>query len=708
MHTFSTLRRGAWAIALAAALFSPAAAQQPLPATASATSCLLLPLEPATRAQRAALVVEAEVVAQRSFWDQERRHIFTANTLRVYKLLKGQWVAGQPLTVITEGGTVELARETLTNTLALKAGEQGLFFLSPAAFRGVNEPQAYTPYGSLQGFIRYDVAAATAAEPFRQYPLLDDTFYQQQLAFTGQALRQLQPNAALAAAVAKRLRPATASRVTAPVITTLAPLTVTAGTGTVLTISGTGFGATPGSVEFRNADDGGASFTRAPGSEIVSWSDSRIQVRVPSFTEQGRPAGTGNIRVNTADNQSTISALSITVVYAISNVQETNSLALFPTEHFNQNRRGGYSFQPDAGFAQNAAAMQAFNRALASWRCQTAINWEMGSTRSSRGIASDDVNALEFDQGGELPAQVLGRTTSYFLGCRDASGQIRFWVKEIDMVYDDGTPWQFGPALPTALQIDFESVAVHELGHGHQLSHIIAPAAAGRPGAVMHYAIGRGQVNRTLDFDRDIQGGYTVLQRSFAPDNCGAAPMIPAPLTGALTAQTAGPRVLLTWAVRDECNVRNYVVERSTNNQQTWARAGEVRPTGAASYTFTDNNPGAELVHYRVLVQLSNGLTLTVAPVTVRTIPGPEFALYPNPRRGTEVYVALNAASTDNLVIRLYDAVGRYYGARAYTVPQAGFNPKLLISLPQLRAGWYLIRWEAGSQKGTVPFIQVE
>ncbi|UYZ58581.1 IPT/TIG domain-containing protein [Hymenobacter latericus] len=707
MHTLFTLRRAALAIAVAAALAGPAAAQQPL-AAAPATSCLLLPLDPAERAQRATLVVEAEVVAQRSFWDREHRHIYTANTLRVYKLLKGQWAAGQPLTVITEGGTVELARESITNTLALKVGEQGLLFLQPAGFRGVSEPQAFMPYGSLQGFIRYDVAAATAAEPFRRYPLLDEDFYRQQLTFTGQELRLLDANPALTAAVARRLRPATAQRVTAPVITTLAPLSVTAGTGTVLTISGSGFGATPGSVDFRNADDGGASFTRTPSSEIVSWSDTRIQVRVPSFTEQGRPAGTGNIRVNTADNQSTISALSITVVYAVSNVQETTSLALFPTEHFNQNRRGGYSFQPDAGFAQNAAAMQAFGRALASWRCQTAINWELGATRTSRGIASDDVNALEFDQGSELPAQVLGRTTSYFLGCRDANGQIRFWVKEIDMLYDDGTPWQFGPSLPTALQIDFESVAVHELGHGHQLSHIIAPAAAGRPGAVMHYAIGRGQLNRTLDFDRDIQGGYIVLQRSFAPDKCGAAPMIPAPLTGTLSAQTAGPRVLLTWPVRDECNVRNYVVERSTDNQQTWARAGQVSPTGAASYTFTDNNPGAELVHYRVLVQLSNGLSLTVAPVSVRTIPGPEFALYPNPRRGSEVYVALNAASTDNLIIRLYDAVGRYYGGTAYPVPQAGFNPQIQVELPVLRAGWYLIRWEAGSQKGTVPFIQVE
>lgn len=668
------------------------------------THCLLLPLDGARRAQVAALVVEAEVVAQQSFWDAAHRHIYTANTLRVYKLLKGQWPAGTPLTVVTEGGTVGLAAETLTNTLALHAGEQGLLFLTPAAFPDVARPAAWTAYASLQGFVRYDLSTASAAEPFRRYALVDDAFYREQTALTGQPLRELAPNPALTAARARRLSPPPAARgVDVPLISSLSPRNIAAGIDSVLTIQGTGFGSAPGSVEFRDADDGGATFTRALARDIVSWSDSRILVRVPSYSDEGHPAGSGPVRVITADQLATTSLSTLTVRYAASNVQESTAGTIAPTVLFNQNGQGGYSFRPDPGFAQNAAALAAFGRALSSWRCQTAVNWGLAGARSSRGIASDDVSALEFDQAGELPANILGRTTSYYLGCRDATGQLRFWTKEIDMQFDDGINWQFGPAAPAPAQFDFETVVLHELGHAQQLGHVIAPGVA-----VMHYAIARQQVNRQLNFGRDVLGGYSVQLRSVAPPICGPAPELPAPLTAPLTALATDGRVALSWPSSTECNVQAFAVERSPNGQ-SWTRLTQLPATGAGTYSYTDAQPPGGLVYYRLQVLLGNQLALPTPPAAVRPGGGgPVFALFPNPATGPVIGLEYNApAASTGLVVRVYDAVGRYYGGQRLTVPQAGINT-LSLALPELRAGWYLLRWNDGVQQGAVPFVRVE
>ncbi|RTQ53676.1 T9SS type A sorting domain-containing protein [Hymenobacter gummosus] len=675
------------------------------PAEPAAAHCLLLPLDAAQRARAATLVVEAEVLSQRSFWDEAHRHIYTASTLRVYKLLKGQWTAGAPLTVLTEGGTVDLARETLTNTLSLSVGQQGLLFLTPASFPGVSQPAAWAAYASQQGFIRYDVPAARAAEPFRQYPLVGPAFYQQQLELTGQPLRELAPNPALTTALARRLSPPPARRgpngVDAPLISGLSPRNIAAGIDSVLTIDGVGFGGSRGAVEFRNADDGGASFTRALDRDVVSWSDTRIRVRVPSYSAEGRPAGTGPVRVVTADQQTATSVLPLTVRYAVSNVQETTSGTTLAAGHINQNGQGGYSFRPDAAFAGNAAALAAFGRALSSWRCQTAINWDLGSARTARGIASDDVNALEFDQGAELPGNILGRTTSYYLGCRDASGQLRFWVKEVDMQFDDAINWQFGPGLPAATQFDFETVVLHELGHAQQLGHVIAPGVA-----VMHFAVARAAVNRQLSFGRDVLGGYTVQLRSLAPASCGPAPEQPAPLTAPLSTRGQDGRVLLSWPTRNECNVQAFAVERSPD-RQTWTRLTQLPATGAGGYSYTDAQPLGGLAYYRLQVLLTNGLALPAAPVGARAAAGgPAVAVFPNPATGPQLQLEYDApAATNDFIVRIYDALGRYYGGQRLVVPQAGIGT-LSVVLPPLKAGWYVLRWTDGGQQGTVPFVR--
>ena len=704
MPLFPALRRFTSAL-LVVALPLLTFAQAPTPPDSTELHCSMLPLSPARRAAQAGLVVEGEVLDSRGFWDAGHRHLYTAHRVRVFQVFKGSATA--EITVVTEGGAVGLDQQTLTNTLALSPGQQGVLFLYPAPFAGIGAAggAAWTAYGSQQGFIQYDLSTGAAAEPFRTYPEVGAAFYRTLTSLTGQTPQTVQANPALTAA---RRRLALAARGEAPVISTLAPATITAGTGAVLTITGAGFGAVRGAgfVEFKNADDGGKTYTKPLETDYVAWTDNQIQVRVPSYSADAHPAGSGTVRVTAADQTAATSAAELTVLYAIANVQETTTKVLYRPGHLNQNNTGGYTFRFDPGFASNAAASQAWQRALATWRCQTGVNWEVGPTRTgSGGVASDSTNAVGFDQqntptGGSqtLPVNVLGRTTSYYSGCYRPDNSVFFYVREIDMQFSGAANWQFGPAAPGVVQIDFETVAVHELGHAQQLSHLI------RPSAVMHYAVARGQVSRQISPISDVAGGRLVLRtRSFPAHGCGPAAMLPAPL---VTASASGPNV--QWTTRDECFVQSFVVERATGDTTRWETLTTV-PAGATgnAYAYRDAQAPAGLYYYRLHLLRPDGTYDTTAPLPVTSDDAALRGLvaYPNPVSGP-LSLQYTATAAGTLTLYIYDALGRYHQGIFYQT-QAGLN-LFTVSVAALRPGWYLIRWRDNTnRKGTTRFVRL-
>ncbi|QDA59852.1 matrixin family metalloprotease [Hymenobacter jejuensis] len=700
MKFVTVLRLAASLLAVASATLSYAQTTQPaLPEL----RCLMVPLEPERRAQKATLVVEGEVLDAHSFWNAQHSRIYTAHRVRVYKSFKGSATA--ELTALTEGGVVDLEQQTLTNTLALRPGQQGIFFLYPSPFEGVTAAgPAWAAYGSQQGFIRYDLAEATATEPFRQYPVVDGDFYAELSATTGQPLRELTANPALRAAVARRTQRPVAARATAPVVATLAPTTITAGTGSVLTITGVGFGndRATGFVEFKNADDGGATYIKPLDTDYVQWTDTRIQVRVPSYASAGNPAGSGQVRVTNNDQLSSTSPTTITVVYALSNVQESTTKLIYPAGHINQNQTGGYTFHFDPTFAANTAASQSWQRALATWRCQTGMNWEVGTTRTKRGAEKDGENAVGFDQGAELPDRVLGRTTSYYSGCRLSNGTVRFYVTEIDMQFDEATNWQYGTNAPTTQQVDFESVAVHELGHAHQLAHLILPSA------VMHYAVARGQVSRQISGLSDIPGGRVVLRNySFTLSGCGPAAMLPAPLVTVQANNIEGSGSQVIWTTRDECFVNAFVVQRATSDTTVWQTLTTL-PAGAATngYRYLDAQAPSGLIYYRLRLRRPDGSFDTTAPIAVTDANTDGLQLYPNPWQDGPLRLQYSAQASGTLTARIYDVLGRTHGLYAIDY-QIGLNI-LGINPGSLRAGWYILRWRDSSGKsGSVPFLRL-
>lgn len=365
----------------------------------------------------------------------------------------------------------------------------------------------FQPYASIQGFYEYNLLENKVLNVFNVTNGITTRFYKELSAITNVSfldVKRIHFNDLISNIQNQRF---------AIGITSFSPTTITAGTQSVLTITGVDFGATQGSVRFSDGNDGGATFYSALDSQVLSWTDTQIQVEVPSR------AGTGSIQVTSATPTTVTSGTNLTVSYAEINVNfdPGSGTESYITQHVNRNSNGGYIWQMFTDFDANTAAKESFIRAFDTWRCETGVYWEIGTTTTTDVIANDDINVVRFDNGSELSAGVLGVCISRFSGCSGPSG-IEWYVEELDIVFDDGTNWQFGPASPAFTEFDFETVAVHELGHGHQLSHVI------NPGAIMHYALSNGSSNRALGTN-DIAGGNDVFNRSSTTTSCGNTAM---------------------------------------------------------------------------------------------------------------------------------------------------------------------------------------
>lgn len=548
----------------------------------ASAQCLMYPVLLSQRVPQSSLIIEGRVINQQSFWNNNHDKIYTSNLVEVYKTFKNS--SSAYIEIITEGGIVGNDKHVFEPTLELKVGDVGVFTLNQNNQPSQFGKQVYDAYASAQGFIKYDVVSDIATEPFNKYQNASSSLYNTISQYTGANYIQVKPINPFQLAT-----PSVNTTQNIAAITSFSPTTITAGTFSVLTINGTGFGtvATPSLIAFKNADDGGATTISPVASEIVSWTATQIQVKVPA------DAGTGVIRVNGSNSTGTL-----TIPYAHLNLNQGGTV--YNTKHINQSG-GGYVWTYNTAFNSNTAAKAAFERSLQSWRCATFINWPTSATTSSiSASANDGINIVTFNSG--LPAGVLGNCGSYWSGC-GTNPNMTWFVTELDIQFSTtpgGSTWQFGPAAPAFAQYDFESVTVHELGHGHQLGHVIKSVD------LMHYSLTNGQSKRTLNTD-DLNGGLAVMARNAqAGGTCGQPLMTP---LNASNCALGAPTASFTANRTTVCPGQTVIftnLSTGSPTATTWTFAGGTPSTSAVSNpTVTYNTPGSYSV--QLVATNSNG-----------------------------------------------------------------------------------------------------
>jgi hypothetical protein len=221
------------------------------------------------------------------------------------------------------------------------------------------------------------------------------------------------------------------------------------------------------------------------------------------------------VTVQTASSQQASSASVLTIDYNLISVPYRGDLL---RSSLASKVTGGYSMRMSTSTADGGVsfagsdAVAPFERALLNWQEITGLNIRTdGADIDSSKIAPNSQNdIITFETNTTpLPSGVLGRAFSGFISC---DGQT--WIVQgIDLQFrrdGNSVSWNYGPSANSGNRADFESVALHELGHAHQLGHIIAP------GKVMHYALTNGTDVRILDTSSDIAAGNDVLD--FAQD----------------------------------------------------------------------------------------------------------------------------------------------------------------------------------------------
>lgn len=503
--------------------------------------CTVLNVPLNDRIDRSDVIIEGKVISSNSYWNDKKDFIYTSNIIEVYKIFKGD-VITETIQIITQGGEIGDTWINVEPNLDLAIGDIGVFLCNnDKKNTGIADKRTsnLSPNALSLAFIKYDLNELSASDIFTKYADIKTNIYDHIVEKTGAALRDLHKFDLPSHKTASTLK-----NQAAPVITSFSPAIISAGSQSELTINGSGFGATRGTnaVGFKNANNGGSSdvdindgATTADDLYYTLWSDTQIKILVPhrnSSTGAGYYTGSGKISVNVAGTRA-YSPNSLYIKWGRYDAQSIDGSV--SSTLANINGAGGYTWQMNTVFAGNTAAAAAFQRAMDTWSCGTKVNWKLGPNTSTSSNADDGINVIRFANGGEMANNILASTaTTYRLFC-GTGGTRRWYLLGFDMVVNSATilgqyTWQYGPALAANNQYDFETVAVHELGHAMQVGHII------KPGFIMNYSISNGENTRTIHSEI-LEGGNSITSSSFAAPSCTG----PTPDGGAMIPYTPAP-----------------------------------------------------------------------------------------------------------------------------------------------------------------------
>ena len=542
---------------------------------------------------KASIIVEGKIISQKAFWNPEHTVIYTANTLHIYKVFKGNITSTQ-IEILTQGGSIGNRCLVVSEVLQLRKGETGMFFCNESSLH-LHSPSTnnilFDVYSAQQGFFKYNLQSKEAYTPFADYKNISKNLYTIITAKTGFAEKIIDPLFDIDDNISLSGVTGTAT------ITSFSPDTVHAGAITdvannLLTINGSGFGDNPSGsagVNFKdgNNDHTDPDYTIAYNSPyIISWSDSKITIDVPDR------AATGNIGVVLSDGTSVTSTTNLQVFYSVLNAEfdlSNGDTVVREPRLMDANGSGGYSFSYSNSTAGNGVDFSAspakatFLRAVQTWKDIEGANFTEGSVTSLQAVKDDRINLIVFDNDNtgvpKMADGVLEATYSWFSACSSTDDLLPAQKTGFDILVrndkvSEGSEITLndGPCFPERSNYDLEMIILHELGHALNLAHINDDYEAStnnytdiNPSKVMHYAI-LDYVDRRSPDAAAYQGvAYTIKPQGNTYGNCNLFTEEMKPLTTIQVSTDDCPSTFSSTPIADNTKVFFDLVHATSN-----------------------------------------------------------------------------------------------------------------------------------------------
>jgi hypothetical protein len=431
--------------------------------------------QPSEIAQRADIICTATVLSTQCQWknDERGKHIYTSVELLIEREIKGD-LPNNLIHLEIVGGTVGEITERVSDSPVFNAPEKVMLFL---------ESQSLCPVEGTLGKI----------------PIVDGHV------FWGGRKVSLE---ALCESLARGVEDVPAESGpgvfadgagTAPIITSIVPDIASAGTGTDVTISGTGFGdVRDGKVEFFYQQGE----PRIEARTVSSWSDTRIICTVPTgiINEYRASAGSGPVTVTTRSGTSNGYPFRVTFGHDSQYWAGSKPIVSY---YVNENT---------SDCVGESAAVQA---AAETWNLTGAgLQFRYAGSHTSTNSGNDGKNEILW---GSTSSNALAVTYTWLQGTyydptRSAAG---YEIVECDMVFNDRNNWSTNPSVSEA---DVQSIALHEFGHFLSLTDLYGDVGDSEyDAAKVMYGVSDGStLKRSLHPD-DVAGIHWIYYPTSPP-----------------------------------------------------------------------------------------------------------------------------------------------------------------------------------------------
>lgn len=300
-----------------------------------------------------------------------------------------------------------------------------------------------------------------------------------------------------------------------------------------LTINGNGFGSTRGNgnVYFKNANTGGQDHTPVDSTDFISWSNTKIEISMPSRLNAfpTKTPGSGIFYVKTNAGDSTFSTSLLDIPYSINNFLQYGKKWRANLANITNDTTGIiFKLSPSITNHPDTLVELTVRKAIKDWACNTLINIKVEGATTIDTSVLDGVSIIQLVDSFPGASSTLGNTVLRFTDCTDNNGDTIFYPKEIDLSFKkvpNSGPWYFDTVgALTAGHRDFYEAVLHEVGHVNLLRHV-------NYDDLMYYttqfnaASSIPEGNRRWISANDYNGGSNVVDRSVAiilSQNCSA------------------------------------------------------------------------------------------------------------------------------------------------------------------------------------------